>query len=104
MLTSFSVPFVLNMLVGLLFIIVGLPLWKEKVPQNSFYGFRTSSTLNNERLWFMVNKRTGLDMIISGIFAWAGTLLIFFFFEDNRFLQIVPIVMGPLITVIDGSL
>jgi uncharacterized membrane protein len=52
---------------ALLFVGLGIPLLRRKVPPNWFYGFRTPSTLRDEPLWYEVNARTGADMIAVGV-------------------------------------
>jgi hypothetical protein len=58
-----------------LFSLVGVPLALGKVPPNPWYGFRTAAMQANPRLWYPVNVRIGLDLIVSGlslaVVAWA---------------------------------
>jgi hypothetical protein len=48
---------------ALLFIGLGIPLWRRKVRPNRLYGYRTPSTLKDERVWYEVNAAAGADMI-----------------------------------------
>ncbi len=48
---------------ALLLIGVSVPLVLRKVRPNRWYGFRTPATLKDERLWYEVNARTGMDML-----------------------------------------
>jgi hypothetical protein len=48
---------------ALLFIALGIPLWRRKVRPNGLYGYRTPTTLKNERIWYEVNAGTGGDLI-----------------------------------------
>jgi len=52
---------------GLLLIGLSIPLMRRKVRPNVLYGFRTPSTLKDERLWYEVNARTGMDLLVVGI-------------------------------------
>lgn len=54
-------------LVGLVFILMGLPLKGCKIPPNHWYGFRTPKTLSNEKIWYEINKVTGEDMVNIGV-------------------------------------
>lgn len=51
---------------GLLFVLLGLPMWRSMVGPNSFYGVRLPSTLNDPEVWYEVNARSGLDMVWLG--------------------------------------
>jgi hypothetical protein len=54
---------------------VGVPLAMGKVPPNPMYGFRTKAIQDDPVLWYPVNVRVGVDLIVSGlglgIAAWA---------------------------------
>ena len=53
---------------GLIFIGVGIPLVLGRVRRNYIYGYRTRTTMRDERIWYPVNALTGLWL------AWAGLL------------------------------
>ena len=65
--------------VGILFVGLGVPLLRGRVPPNDWYGCRTSATLSDERVWYAKNRVTGRDMIVGGgvIIACALALLAF---------------------------
>lgn len=77
-----SSGFIVSLLVGVRSIALGIPLALGKVKPNSFYGFRIAKTLNDESVWYRVNRFTGKAFIGSGIttvvlvFAvlWLGNL------------------------------
>jgi uncharacterized membrane protein len=46
---------------------LGIPLALGKVKPNSFYGFRIAKTLNDESVWYKVNRFAGKAFIGSGI-------------------------------------
>jgi len=58
--------------VGLAFILLAVPLRMRKVPPNSLYGVRLSETLADEAVWYEVNARSALDLMIVG----GGTAVI----------------------------
>lgn len=62
------------LLVGVLSIALGIPLALGKVKPNSFYGFRIAKTLNDESVWYRVNRFTGKAFIGSGV---ATVVLVF---------------------------
>jgi uncharacterized membrane protein len=39
-----------------LLIILAIPLWNERIGPNGLYGFRVKKTMENERIWYAVNK------------------------------------------------
>lgn len=41
---------------GLLLVLLAIPLWLEKIPPNGAYGFRVKKTLENEKIWYAVNR------------------------------------------------
>ncbi len=57
------VVFGLYLAVSLLWFLLGLPLWLQKVGPNRWYGFRTATTLHNEDLWYPVNRVVGVWMM-----------------------------------------
>lgn len=53
--------------VGLLYIALGIPLFRGQVKPNAWYECRTTKTMSNEKIWYAVNRVTGRDMIAAGI-------------------------------------
>jgi len=41
---------------GLLLAILAIPLWNERISPNGLYGFRVRKTMENEKVWYAVNK------------------------------------------------
>lgn len=66
-------------LVGLLYIGLGIPLYRGRVPPNFWYGCRTQKTLSDEKIWYAVNRVTGRDLIIGGIILIGSSVVIFAF-------------------------
>ena len=63
--------------VGLLYIALGVPLFRGQVKPNSWYGCRTRKTLSDEKIWYLVNRVTGRDMIAAGIVVLISSLAVF---------------------------
>jgi uncharacterized membrane protein len=61
-----SIPILVTMLAGLLFIILGNYL--GKVQRNFFIGIRTPWTLADEDVWFRTHRIAGRLFVIAGIF------------------------------------
>jgi len=53
-------------LVGLVFILIGVPFYLEKVKPNRWSGFRTRKTLSSPEVWYAANKVMGFDLILAG--------------------------------------
>ena len=70
-----SVQF-LYILLGVMFIVLGLPLKHEKIPPNWFYGFRTPKTLSSKEIWYPVNRVAGIDMVRTGVVMIAASLVL----------------------------
>ena len=65
---------ILDVVVGLVFLGVLIPLVKRKIGRNGLYGFRTRETLASDKAWYAVNygaAKTGvymsIGMVIFGI-------------------------------------
>jgi hypothetical protein len=58
-----------TLFVGLpaLFLVLGISLALRVVPQNKFYGFRTSATFSSPDTWYQINFATGLALIAAGV-------------------------------------
>jgi uncharacterized membrane protein len=61
---------------GGVFIALGFPLKKDKVPPNYWYGYRTKKTLANKDLWYEVNRVAGSDMVYAGAILVGGSIVI----------------------------
>ena len=79
---SFLIP-------GIIEIILSVPLIREKVKPNIFYGFRVKKTLSNKETWYKVNKYVGKDMLVAGLILSIGS--IGFFIVEMDIITIVII-------------
>jgi uncharacterized membrane protein len=52
---------------GLLLVALSVPMMLGKVPPNPLYGFRTSKTLSDERIWYEANRQSGKAGIVAGV-------------------------------------
>lgn len=64
--------------IGLLSILISLPLLFEKVKRNPIYGFRIRKTLENEQVWYAVNKHFAKRLLISGVCVVAASAGLYF--------------------------
>jgi uncharacterized membrane protein len=66
-------------IVGVVFVVLGIPLFQGRVPPNAWYGCRTKKSLSDQEIWYAVNRVTGQDMIIAGILVVTSSLAMFIF-------------------------
>jgi hypothetical protein len=60
----------------MLFVVVGLPMALDKVPPNSWYGFRTTKTLSSPSIWYPANRVMGRDLCVGGCLTAIGALVV----------------------------
>jgi uncharacterized membrane protein len=87
---------IIFILIGTVFILLGIPLLLEKVKPNWFYGFRTHSTIKNKDLWYKINKQAGREFIISGIIVIIASI---FFLTFQSYFKIIEILIILLLLV-----
>lgn len=66
-----SVLFVGN---GLLLMGLSVPLMREQVKPNPFYGLRTRKSLSDSRIWYAANKACGRAFFVAGMATAAAAL------------------------------
>ena len=64
--------------VGLLFIALSVPLIQERVPPNSTYGFRTAKSLSDPKIWYEINRISGVDLLLAGVLITLGSVAMLF--------------------------
>lgn len=70
------------------FLVIGTPLYYQKVKPNVFFGYYLSKAgLTNERIWYAVNKMGGGHLVVLGAFFSINTAL------SSLFLNSSPIQM-----------
>ena len=67
--TDEQIIFLLHLGVCAFLFVMGIPLWREKVAPNRWYGFRTPSSMRDERIWYSVNRVTGCWMMVTALIA-----------------------------------
>ena len=82
---------------GIVFAALGIPLYKQRVPPNMWYGCRTEKSLSDERIWYAVNRVTGRNLIVAGILILVAALVVFLvrhMINDNL---AIAILLGTLV-------
>jgi len=59
---------------GVFFVGLSIPLIRNRVQPNRFYGFRTQKTLSDPKIWYEVNHISGKDLFVAGILITASSL------------------------------
>lgn len=95
----------LTVLVSLLIINSGAPLFKGSLARNRFYGFRTRKTLSTDQLWYPANKRCGRDLIMAGVFLFVTAMgLIIWNNDQSRWIAIGLMIVTLLLVLLDSFL
>jgi hypothetical protein len=88
---------------------ISMPLLKEKIRMNKFYGFRIKKAFQSDELWYKINKYGAGQFIYGSIFLFAAGFvliiipgLIDLYLPDMFFiiLYLVIILMGIIVPVI----
>ncbi|MEM9017250.1 MAG: SdpI family protein [Verrucomicrobiota bacterium] len=56
-----------NVLIGITSILVGIPLWRRRVPMNRTYGIRMGKAFDSDEAWYAINEHGGKRLVIYGI-------------------------------------
>jgi len=90
---------------AMLMIVIGWPLWANRIRPNWWYGFRTPATLRDERIWYPVNHETGGWLMGTGLVTLPVVIATFALDLPVPHLALVnmaPFVTGLLLMVVRG--
>ena len=96
-------PAVINILVGIVFIAISIPLVKRKIGMNDLYGFRISKSFESAQNWYNINAYGAKQLIIWSIFIiLIGVAFLFIPINEGTHLifAVGPITLSVLITII----
>lgn len=65
-------------LTGIVFILIGLPLYLMKIPPNGIYGIRIPKAYESDESWYNVNKIGGGKIITAGAILMPISILFLF--------------------------
>lgn len=68
---------------GVLFVGLSIPLIRRRVKPNRLYGFRTSRTLSDERIWYEANAYAGRALLAVGSGYVVVCVLLYFALRPN---------------------
>ncbi len=63
---------------GMLLIGLAIPLMMDKIPPNSWYGFRVPSTLSDPVRWYKANRFIARGLLLTGIITTIGAIGLYF--------------------------
>ncbi len=97
----------LNLGCGALFILLGIPLYAKKIPQNKIYGFLFPQSFRSREDWYEINRYGARQLIKWSLLLLVLGILYFVFpiqhFEKksiNAFLATAPIVICPTVAIL----
>ena len=82
--------------VGALFVVLGIPLIRRKVPPNHWYGMRVRQTLENEAVWYPANEYAGWQLLWLGIVTIVLSVALYLIPALNM-IAYVSIVLGAML-------
>ncbi|MBN1548938.1 MAG: SdpI family protein [Syntrophaceae bacterium] len=59
-----------------IFCLISIPLILRKVPRNPIYGYRTQTTLNNDKIWYDANAYFAWRFFLASVLAACIALLL----------------------------
>ena len=96
-----------NIVCGIIFILISIPLLQKKVPMNRLYGFRIPKAFESEETWYEINRYGGQQFIRWSIMLILIGILYFIFPVQelpselhNAFLAVAPIIICVAIAIV----
>ncbi len=89
--------------VGLLFIAVSIPLIRGCVPPNVFYGFRTTKSLSDPKIWYEINRFSGIDLLIAGALISLGSVAMLFLGQGLQPQQVALVLLLLMVFTVSGA-
>ena len=69
---------ILFLVCGLILVVLAIPLLYNKIPPNSFYGFRIAPAFDSPEIWYAVNHYAARWLIASGLSLILSTGALYF--------------------------
>jgi hypothetical protein len=87
-------------IVSVVFVIIGIPFYLEKVGPNTWSGFRVAKTFSSPEIWYAANKTMGLDLIIAGIALLAVSVSLMIIGKKHKRIPVYRINFIAFLTVL----
>lgn len=88
-----------NIITGVLFIAISIPLFRGTIPMNEAYGFRIRKAFASKENWYAINRYGAKQMII-----WSSTMIaagiVLLWIPIHPVLKIAPLILGTTITIV----
>ena len=101
--TKVSLYSLIFMGVGFLFIVLSVPLIQERVPPNSSYGFRTAKSLSDPKIWYAINRISGVDLLIAGALITLGSVAMLFLGQSLQPTQVALSLLLLMVLTLSGA-
>lgn len=88
-----------NVIAGILFILMSIPLYREKVEMNYFYGVRFKKSFESEENWYKINKYGAKRLILWSIPLLVCGVFVLFLPPLNEPIKLI-FICAPLIILI----
>jgi len=100
-----KVKLILSLVIpSILFILISLPLMRNKIPPNCAYGFRLKKTLANKEIWYKANQFGGRCIAWAGFISLAGCFWLFLNKENLSWAMINNMGLGFFVLPLIGAL
>ena len=101
--SSSFLPAVINILTGIIFIAISIPLLKRKIKMNDLFGVRIPKAFESEENWYNINAYGAKQLITWGIFIiLIGIIFLLIPVNGimNLIIAVVPMTISVLIAII----
>lgn len=96
-----------NVVTGLIFILLSIPLIAKKVPMNRLYGFRIRKAFASEENWYKINHYGGKQLLYwSSLLVAVGVICFMYPAQEHQaeveqvIRTVGPVIVCPAISVI----
>ncbi len=99
--TGIVIPAILNMVAGALIIAFCIPLLRNKISMNQWYGIRFKKSFESTENWYKINKYGAGRMVFwSIVIIVISATILFFPLHGNKTIQVIMLLCVPLLIVI----
>jgi uncharacterized membrane protein len=70
---------------GVLLIVLAVPMILQRVRPNPWYGFRTSKTLSDAKVWYPANRYAGKALLLAGALITVASLVLYWLADGLAF-------------------
>lgn len=88
---------------GLIFIAISIPLLRNKIPMNQFYGFRIAKSFASAENWYAINRYGAKQLImLSVLLIIAGIIMLYV--SMPPLYRVIPIALVVIIATVRTAL